>query len=162
MTTLAPPISNTSFRKRKRSGRNQPLIDVTLSVNVKENVKTVETTQRQLYSKDDSVSTATCLRNLTHKIFVKPTHTAFSESMTRQFESKSMSDKLLHAFRRMTLTRTEETNRDMVQEFCSDLLSNNQRFVTSMPIDDSVADVPSHCDQLNEFLLPEVELSVDG
>lgn len=166
MDILAPLlISNTSIRKRNRTGRNQSLlIDANLSVNVKRNVKTVSTTQRHLNPRDDSVSAASVLRHLTRKIFVEPSHTMFSESMARQFESKPMSGKLLHAFNRMIRTRTEKTNRDMIREFCTDLLQpNNQQSVIPMPIfEDSVATAPSNYDQPSELLLPEVELSVDG
>ncbi|XP_037034124.1 uncharacterized protein LOC119072908 [Bradysia coprophila] len=153
---------NATFRKRKRTGHRKPLKDITLSINVKENVKTVSTTQRHLCPRDDSVSAVACLRNLAGKIFAEPSHTAFSESMARQFGSKSMSDKLLQAFKRMTLlTKTEDTNRDMVQEFCSDLLSTNQQSVTPI-VEVSVTKAHSYCEQPDEMLLPEVELSVDG
>ncbi|XP_037034152.1 uncharacterized protein LOC119072934 [Bradysia coprophila] len=155
---------NATFRKRKRTGHRKTLKDINLSINVKENVKTVSTTQRHLCPRDDSVSTVACLRNLAGRIFAEPSHTSFSESMARQFGSKCMSDKLLQAFKRMPLlTKTEETHRDMVQEFCSDLLSNNQSSVTPIAIvEDSVTKAHSYCEQPDEMLLPEVEFSVDG
>lgn len=163
MGTLALPTSNASIRKRKRTGRNLPLKDITLSVNVQKNVKTASTTQRHLCPRDDSVSAVACLRNLTSKFFAEPSHNLFSESMARQFESKRMSDKLLQNFKRMTLTKTEETNRGMVQEFCSDLLSNKQQPATSMPtVEDSVTVAASYFDQLDELFLPDIEISVDG
>ncbi|KAG4068300.1 hypothetical protein HA402_007820 [Bradysia odoriphaga] len=162
MTMLEP--ANATFRKRKRTGHSRPLKDITLSINVKENVKTVATTQRHLCPRDDSISTVSCLRSLTSKIFSEPSHTAFSESMVRKFGSKSMSDKLLQAFKRMTLiTKTEATDGDMVQEFCSDLQSSNQQSVIPKPtVDDSVTGAHSYCEQPNEMLLPEIEFSVDG
>lgn len=129
-------------RKRKR---RQPFKDLTLNVNVRENVKTASTTLRHPDSKGDSVSKSTCLSNLSRRIFDKPSHSFFSGSMLRQFESRSMSHKLLQAFERMTLTKTEGTNSDMVQEFCCNQPNDGQPATSRLSIDNSIADVPPHC-----------------
>lgn len=148
-----PDGRNGSSRKRKRKPYRQPFRDVTLNVNVEENVITASTTQRQSNPKDDSVSRTACLSNLSRKIFDQPSHSIFSESMSRQFGSRSMSNKLMESFKRMTLTKTENTNRDMVQEFCSRRLDDNVPVVSAPNIQNSIADVT--------LPLPELSLQMD-
>lgn len=152
--TSAPENGNRKSRKRKRKSRRQPFRDVTLNVNVEENVMTASTTLRQSTAKDDSVSKTTCMSNLSRKIFDTPNHSIFSDSMQRQFESRSMSTKLMESFKRMTLTKTEGTNRDLVQEFCANSYDNVA--VDSLPIvENSTIDVslptPELTLQMNEI-----------
>lgn len=147
---------NASSRKRKR---RKPFKDLTLNVNVEENVETVETTLRHAKAKDDSISKATCLSYLSRKIFAIPSHSIFSESMSRQFETRSMSDKLLESFQRMTLTKTEETNPDMVQEFCSNKPDDNQPSTSTARFQNSIVDVPVPCQEME--LTPQVDEAYD-
>lgn len=147
--TITPDNNNGSSRKRKRQKRRKPFKDLTLTVNVDENVLTVDTTLRHANSKDDSVSKATCLRYLSRKIFDIPSHSIFGESMSRQFETRSMSDKLLESFKRMTLTKTEETNLNMVQEFCSNQPDHSRPTISDPCIENSIVDVPLPCQEMD-------------
>lgn len=160
----APDTSNLSTQKRKRTKRHPPFKDLTLNINVKANVRTVSTTQRHSNAKDDSVSKTTCLSNLSSRIFDTPSHSNFSESMQRQFESRSISHKLLQSFKRMTLTKIEETNPDMVQEFfCiqpddnqSAAMPDDHQSAAAMPsIENSIPEVALHCENLE--LLPQTQ-----
>lgn len=157
-TDALPENIETFSRKRKRDRRRKlPFKDLTLTINVKANVKTASSTQRHLHSKDDSVSQANCLSDLSRKFFDSPSHSICSESMARQFQSRSMSHKLLQSFRRMTLTKSEETNRDMVQEcFVNrrrDGQDDNEPTVYAMPsVENSLAGSFQN-------LEPEAELS---
>lgn len=155
-----PDNCSRSSRKRKRKSRRQPFKDVTLNVNVEENVMTASTTQRQSNPKDDSVSKTACISNLSRKIFDQPSHSIFSESMLRQFESRSMSGKLLESFKRMTLTKTEGTNRDMVQEYCSNLQGHNNQPVVSAPIIENT--IVDDTLPIPEFSLQMDEISVEA
>lgn len=155
--TIVPDNRIRSSRKRK--SRRQPFKDVTLNVNVEENVITASTTQRQSNPKDDSVSKTACISNLSRKIFDQPSHSIFSESMLRQFESRSMSGKLMESFKRMTLTKTEGTNRDMVQEYCSNLQGHNQPVVSAPIIENTIIDVTL---PIPEFSLQMDEISVEA
>lgn len=146
----APDNGNATSRKRRH-----PFKDLTLNVNVRENVKTASTTLRHPDSKGDSVSKSTCLSNLSRRIFDKPSHSFFSGSMLRQFESRSMSPKLLQSFQRMTLTKPEGTNSDMVQEFCCNQPNESQPTTSGLNIDNSIVDVPLHCQA------PELSLQMD-
>ncbi|KAJ6648476.1 hypothetical protein Bhyg_03706, partial [Pseudolycoriella hygida] len=116
---------NVTTRKRKRK---QPFKDSKnrLKINVKQNMLTVSSTQRQKTSKDDCVLQASCLNSLSRKMFDTPNHTVFSNSMSRQFKPKSISDKLLQSFKRMTITRTEDTIVDVAHEFGLNQTNRNE------------------------------------
>lgn len=133
-----PDISNVSSRKRKRK---QPFKDRILLINVKQNMKTGSTTQRHSTSKEDCVSNNTRLGQLPIVIFNKPSY-VFSESLVRQFESRPISDKLTEPFKRMTLTKTEETNHNMVDEFFSNQPDNIQPEMSLQNIELSMVNVP--------------------
>lgn len=129
-------------------------------LNVKENLLTAATTQRHLTSKDDCVMKASCLTNLSRTIFDQPSHSIFSDSMARQFESRSMSHKLMQSFQRMTLTKTEETNRDLVQEFLTKVQNDNEPLNQLLPsIENTMVDVTPQCQGI-ELSQQMAELSV--
>lgn len=109
-----PNITKISTRKRKR---NQPFKDRILNIDVKQNMRTSSTTQRHSNSKDDSVSKSTRLNHLSRDVFNTPSH-AISAKSVRKFELKHVSDKLMESFKRKTISKTEETNHNLVNEFC--------------------------------------------
>ncbi len=151
-----PETIDVSSRKRKRNRRKQPFKDIELKINVKANViTTASTTLRHSTTKYDSVSKTSGL-----KLFKEPSHSNCTGSMTRQFGSRPMSNKLLQLFKRMTLTKTEETNHNMVQEFCSDQRDDNAPVISMPSVENSIVDaVPTHG---NELSLQMAEFSVVG
>lgn len=152
-----PAVTNVSTRKRKR---NQPFKDRILTIDVKQNVRTGSTTQRHLKSKDDSVSKTTRLNHLSRDIFSTPSHMAFAESSLRSFDLKHVSDKLLESFKRMTLTKMEETNHNLVNEFCSNQSDNTHPEVSVENSEQSLVDVPLPC--LDTELSPQINDVVEA